>query len=491
MRKHDKSKMQSLSDFSMMKKICISCILGYLLITVLFSFLAGEQLYLKESESNMKMPAAQSGTVEMCIGNVVDQHFTISIHRLEKISVQWGTYYRPNTGTVIVELYDMETQQLLVSASYDAAAISEGGITTLEVEQPIENLAGVPLMLRLYSPDSQPGSAVSPLMYAESTIENTLLFFNGVAEPVNGTLCFSVEGTDYVWIGVHYWELVAVGFVLLLLGLYISRKKQREGKVSFIISAIGAVQNYRFLIRQLVSRDFKTKYKRSVLGMFWSFLNPLLMMCVQYFIFSTIFKTDIPNYAAYLLIGIVCFNFFSEVCNMSLFSILGNANLITKVYMPKYIYPLTRVVSSVVNLGISLIPMLLVCMTSGVHFEKSAFLALYFLMCLIVFSLGMALMLSAAMVFFRDTQFLWSIFSTVWMYATAIFYPESILPPEYRFVLDVNPLYHFIKNIRICILNGVSPEPLVYIQCAAISLVMLVIGAVIFKKSQDKFVLYL
>jgi ABC-2 type transport system permease protein len=251
------------------------------------------------------------------------------------------------------------------------------------------------------------------------------------------------------------------------------------------------VENYRFLIRQLVSRDFKTKYKRSVLGMFWSFLNPLLMMSIQYFIFSTLFKSDIPNYAAYLLIGIVCFNFFSEVCNMSLYSILGNANLITKVYMPKYIYPLTRVVSSTVNLGISLLPMLLVCMFTGVQFEKAAFLALFFLICLIIFSFGMALMLSAAMVFFRDTQFLWSVFSTVWMYATAIFYPESILPQEFRFVLDINPLYHFIKNIRICILNGISPEPIMYIQCLLISLIMLAIGAVIFKKSQDKFVLYL
>ena len=214
-------------------------------------------------------------------------------------------------------------------------------------------------------------------------------------------------------------------------------------------------------------------------------------MTVQYFIFSTIFKTDIPNYAAYLLIGIVCFNFFSEASNMSLFSILGNAGLITKVYMPKYIYPVTRVLSSVVNLGISLIPLILVCLLTGVHFQKSALLALYFLVCLIIFTLGVCLVLSAAMVFFRDTQFLWSVFSMVWMYATAIFYPESILPEKYRFVLDINPLYHFIKNIRVCILNGVSPEPAVYGQCLLISLLMLLVGAWVFKKNQDKFVLYL
>ena len=176
---------------------------------------------------------------------------------------------------------------------------------------------------------------------------------------------------------------------------------------------------------------------------------------------------------------------------MSLYSILGNASLITKVYMPKYIYPVTKVLSSVVNLAISLIPMVIVCLVTGVKFEESVLLSLYFLVCLIVFSMGMSLFLSTAMVFFRDTQFLWGVFSTIWMYATAIFYPESILPDNFRFVLDINPLYHFIKNVRICILNGISPEPAVYGQCLLIAIVTLLLGALVFKKNQDRFVLYL
>lgn len=475
----------------LLKQVSAACVAVYLLLAVLFPVLAGQALYLKESKNEMKMPAAQSGTVELYAGNCIDQHFRTWIQRLESISVQWGTYYRANAGTAIIELYNMETEQILLSGTFDVSAIPEGGITTLTAEEPLEGLAGVPLMLRIYSPDSQPGSAASPLMNVETVSENTLLFFNGIEEPVQGTVCFSVKGTDYIWFGLHYRLFAALGFTLLLAVLMISRKKYVDGKASYLAGAILSVQRYKFLIRQLVSRDFKTKYKRSVLGMFWSFLNPLLTMTVQYFIFSTIFKTDIPNYAAYLLIGIVCFNFFSEASNMSLFSILGNAGLITKVYMPKYIYPVTRVLSSVVNLGISLIPLILVCLLTGVHFQKSALLALYFLVCLIIFTLGVCLVLSAAMVFFRDTQFLWSVFSMVWMYATAIFYPESILPEKYRFVLDINPLYHFIKNIRVCILNGVSPEPAVYGQCLLISLLMLLVGAWVFKKNQDKFVLYL
>ena len=252
-----------------------------------------------------------------------------------------------------------------------------------------------------------------------------------------------------------------------------------------------AVQKYRFLIRQLVSRDFKTKYKRSVLGVLWSFLNPLLMMSVQYFVFSTIFKTDIPNYPVYLLIGIISFNFFSEACGMALTSILGNAALITKVYMPKYIYPLTKVISSVVNLAISLIPLVLVMVFTGVQFEKSAILSVFFLVCLIIFSLGLGMLLSAAMVFFRDTQFLWGVFSMLWMYATPIFYPETILPENFRFILEVNPLYHFLKYMRMCILEGISPEPMMYVQSLLMALAMLLVGALVFRKSQDRFVLHL
>lgn len=176
---------------------------------------------------------------------------------------------------------------------------------------------------------------------------------------------------------------------------------------------------------------------------------------------------------------------------MSLTSILGNATLITKVYVPKYIYPLTRVMSSLINLGISLIPLLLMCLATGVHFQKSAVLAFYFLICLVIFSLGLGLLLSSAMVFFRDMQFLWSVLSMIWMYATPIFYPESILPDDFKVILQINPLYHFLKNIRMCILDGLSPEPSAYMSCLAIALIMLLLGAVIFRQSQDRFVLYL
>ncbi|MDE6923187.1 MAG: ABC transporter permease [Oscillospiraceae bacterium] len=472
----------------LLRRLALVLAIGYIAAVILFYFLAGEQLHLRQSRDNLELSTADSGTVELVSGSVVEQRFTTEIQRLEQIDIQWGTYYRPNAGTVLAELVDLRSGAVLLSQSFDAAGIQEGGLTTLTAEAPIEGLYQVPLLLRLTA-DSQPGAAASPLMNTQGQEEGWELSLNGA--PTSGTLCFSLSGTDYIWTGLHYWQFAAAGLALVLLFIAVIWLRVRSGKRSYVVNAAIAVRKYRFLIRQLVARDFRTKYKRSILGMFWSFLNPLLMMLVQYFVFSTIFKSDVPNFAAYLIIGTVMFNFFNEACGMALGSIVGNASLITKVYMPKYIYPLTRVMSSMVNLVISLIPLLIVCVITGVEFHKSALLAFFFLICLTVFSLGLGLLLSAAMVFFRDTQFLWGVLSMMWMYATPIFYPETILPEEFKFILQVNPLYHFLKNTRLCILSGISPEPVVYVQCLLLALGALLIGALVFRKAQDRFVLYL
>ena len=467
-------------------RIACTVLLVYVGLVIAFYFLAGEQLQLRASRGDITLPVAEAAAPETAQGVMIEQRFSVEIQRLESVSVQWGTFYRSNAGTVTMELWNGETR--LMAQSFDAAAITEGGLTTLTAETPIEGLYGVPLLLRLYA-DSAPGSAAAPLLTVSGAEEGFALTVNGA--PADGMLCFAAQGEDYIWTGLHYWEFAAGGALLLLAALGVVWWKQRTGRRSYVINAVTAVGKYRFLIRQLVSRDFKTKYKRSVLGVLWSFLNPLLTMCVQYIVFSTIFKSDIDKFPAYLIIGTVAFNFFSEACGMSLTSVLGNASLITKVYMPKYIYPLTRTMSSGVNLLISLIPMLLVCLFTGVQFQKSAILALLFFICLFIFSLGLGMVLATSMVFFRDTQFLWNVLNMIWMYLTPIFYPETILPDNLRFVLQLNPLYHFIQNIRMCVVGGVSPEPVAYVQCFLIALAMLLVGSFVFKKAQDRFVLYL
>ena len=469
-------------------KIGIIVILCYLFLSVSFYFLAGEQLHIRESRGNIEMPMAESVSTEIVSGSTVEQIFTTKIQSFESINILWGNYNRPNSGTAVIEVYNILDNTLLGTQRIDVSTIQDGMVTELRFDEPIETVYNVPLKIRITS-DSVPGSAITPLMSLSEKGEGQVLLING--NEVEGTLCFSANGIDYIWTGLHYWKLVFVGLVFLVLILLVVWYRTKKGKHSYIVNAFVAMRKYRFLISQLVARDFKTKYKRSVLGILWSFLNPLLTMCVQYFIFSTVFQSDIDNYPIYLLIGIVAFNFFSEACGMSLSSILGNASLITKVYVPKYIYPLTRTLSSSVNLSISLIPLIIVALLTGVTFEKSAVLSIYFFVCLIVFSFGLGLLLSASMVFFRDTQFLWGILSMLWMYATPIFYPESILPEQFVGALKINPLYHFIQNLRLCILDGLSPEPFAYFQCFLIAIGMLLTGALVFYKTQDRFVLYL
>lgn len=471
------------------KKLILIVMVIYFVFVVGFYFLAGDQLRLRQSRGNIPMSNAEAATVELVQGSVVEQTIVLEIQQLQSVSVQWGAYYRTNAGTATIQLINPANEEELMRGSFDISTMVENQSLQIQADQPIETIYGAPLILRMTA-DSVPGSGITPLITTSQPTEKGFsLRVNG--QESAGTICFSAMGEDCIWIGLHYWELTAALGAVLLAYMLWEAMRFRSGRRSYVIHAVIAIGRYKFLIRQLVGRDFKTKYKRSILGVFWSFLNPLLMMCVQYVVFSTIFKADIPNYPVYLIIGIVSFNFFSEACGMSLTSILGNASLITKVYMPKYIYPMTRVMSSVVNFGISLIPLLLVAVFTGVSFHKSALLAIFFWCCLILFSLGLGMLLSTAMVFFRDIQFLWNIFNMIWMYATPIFYPESILPETFRVFLQVNPLYHFLKSARMCILDGISPEPMVYVQCALIALAMLIVGAVVFYRSQDKFVLYL
>lgn len=298
------------------------------------------------------------------------------------------------------------------------------------------------------------------------------------------------------------------GFALLMLALavYLGHllSCDRTGRKSKGLYLIHTVEKYQFLIEQLVARDFKIKYKRSVLGVFWSFLNPLLMMVVQYMVFSNLMRFQQDHYSIYLLTGIVMFGGFNDCCNQALRAIIGNASLITKVYVPKYIYPITKVLSASINLILSMVPLLLVTLIYGLGNAEHLYLTWAVLLIpialvlLILFTIGMGFLLSSLMVFFHDVEFLWGVLSTMWMYATPIIYPISILEGTDNWlstmtlkIVRVNPLYHYIEFMRSIIISGCSPALREYVICAAWSFGMLAFGAFVFKKTQDKFILYI
>lgn len=257
------------------------------------------------------------------------------------------------------------------------------------------------------------------------------------------------------------------------------------------IKAIHSLSKYNFLLAQLVQRDFKTRYRRSILGILWSLLNPLLIMVVQYLVFSTLFRFDIPNYSVYLLSGIVIFNYMTEATSQSMTCIIQNASLINKVYVPKFIYPFSRVLSSGVNFLFSLLALYLVIISTGMTITYSHIAMLFAIACLFLFICGISFMLSSIMVFFRDTQFLYSIIITIWSYLTPIFYPESILPNYMLYILKFNPMYHFIRFIRFIILYGGIPDLKAWAFCLLFALVSFVLGVLVFNKTQEKFILYL
>lgn len=458
----------------------------YLAAVAVFYWLAGDQLHYRASRNNIPMPTAETAAAELSRGVTVEQAFTPVIDRLESVSVQWGTYYRQNSGTVTMALYTADGEPVL-SQTFDAAQITDGGVLTMAFPSPREGLLEAPLVLRLTA-DSPAGAAAAPMMTWAARSDGALTV-NGAA--VDGALCFSVSGQEFIWLGLHYWTFCAVFGAALGVFLALSYRGWRKGRTNLLVNVVLAMKRYRFLIKQLVNRDFKTKYKRSVLGVFWSFLNPLLTMVVQYVVFSKLFRFDVPHYPVYLLAGIVMFNYFSEACTLTLGSITGNRSLITKVYMPKYIYPLTRVLSSLINLAISMIPLLCVALLSGLVPTRAYLLVLYPMACLTVFCLGLGMLLATSMVFFQDTQFLWGVLSMVWMYLTPVFYPASILPDRVAALLKFNPMYHYVTFVRTCIMSGVSPEPRTYVACLVYALLMLAVGALVFKKNQDSFVLYL
>ena len=248
---------------------------------------------------------------------------------------------------------------------------------------------------------------------------------------------------------------------------------------------------YRHLLEELVRRDIKVKYRRSVLGLAWSILNPLLMMMVITAVFSTVFKFDVENFPAYYLTGSLIFNFVSEATNGAMRSILENSGLIKKVYLPKYVFPLEKVIFAFVNAIFSLIAVAIVFIIIGISPSWTMLLFPIPLIYTLIFSIGIGLILSAVNVFFRDMGHLYGVWLTAWMYLTPIIYPVEALPEAIRNILVFNPLFHYVNYFRAVMLYNAIPSMIDNLICLGISLCSLLLGVIIFKKQQDKFILYI
>lgn len=248
-------------------------------------------------------------------------------------------------------------------------------------------------------------------------------------------------------------------------------------------------KKYRHLLVELVRKDLKVKYKRSYLGILWTLLNPLLMMIVLTMVFSTIFKRDIPNFPVYLLTGKIMFDFFAQATNGAMGSVIGGSSLIKKVYIPKYIFPLSKVLFAFVNLGFSLIALILVMIVTKTHFDLILIILPLPLIYILIFSIGIGLILATYTVFFRDIMHLYGVILTAWMYFTPLFYPPEIIPSKIMWILKLNPLYHMIQMLRNIVLYNQIPTMGDHIVCFSFGIIALLTGLIVFYKKQDEFIL--
>lgn len=246
-----------------------------------------------------------------------------------------------------------------------------------------------------------------------------------------------------------------------------------------------------FTLRTLVSKDFKLKYRRSALGVLWSVLNPLLMMCVLTAVFSTVFRFgNIENYPLYLILGNTLFALMADSTSGAMNSIIESASLIKKIKINKIIFPLEKVLFQLVNFAISLIAVVAVML----YFRITPTWNILFLPLLLVYMLlfcsGIGLALSSLAVFFRDIRHLWGVLLTAWTYATPIFYPIEILPEWMLSIEMLNPMYYYLTYFRDIVLWGNCPSLALNALCLAVALVVFLIGFTIFKMTEKKFILY-
>lgn len=253
---------------------------------------------------------------------------------------------------------------------------------------------------------------------------------------------------------------------------------------------ISKIKKHFFLFEELTKRDFKKKYKRTVMGMGWSILSPLLQLLIMSFVFGDLFGKNTPHFTIYLFCGVLVFNYFVESTKSGMKVFIENASIFSKVNVPKYLFLFSKNLSSIINFGLTLVIFFVFCLFDSIVFSWNFFALLYPILCLIVFNLGVGMIISAMNVFFRDISYLYDVFVMLLRYLSAIFYTVDRLSPTLQKVLYCNPMYCYIKYFRIVVLDGNIPSLRYHLLCAFYALAVLGIGSLVYKLCNRKFVYY-
>ncbi len=249
--------------------------------------------------------------------------------------------------------------------------------------------------------------------------------------------------------------------------------------------------DHKYLFYLLTMRDVKKKYKNSYLGILWSLLSPLLDMIILSIVFSSLLSRNVDNYPVYLLTGRLLFQFYTSGSTIAMQSIVAAAPLIRKIYIPKYILVLSKLCSNYIFFLISLIDLGLIMLVTGHNITWNILWGIPYMILIFIFTVGIGMALSAFAVYFRDTEHIYKVFTNALYFASAIIYPPEIVPQKYQFMLQFNPVFHFLQGFRRVTYYGLAPDTTNLLLCLAISLVSLILGVTYFKKKQDGFILYL
>jgi ABC-2 type transport system permease protein len=253
------------------------------------------------------------------------------------------------------------------------------------------------------------------------------------------------------------------------------------------IEELLALIQYKDLIYQLVRRDLVARYKRSILGIAWTMLNPLGTMLIMVVVFSQVFAST-ENYAGYVITGVIVWTMFSQSTSMAMSSMVWGSQLFQQIYLPRTSFVVSTILASMVNFILSLIPLGLILLITRVPLQPSALLLPIFLIFLFAFSLGVALILSTLAVFFPDVADLYPVVLTAWMYLSPIIMPLDF----YRQILNgvllyINPFYYIVNLFRILVFDGFIPHFRTWGATAFVSFGALIIGWILFCSKADSF----
>lgn len=476
-----------MKEDSIWKKILYYGLATIVVIGLIYFIIGSKNLHLLEYTEEYSEIATTQISPNLSDNVLITQNFKVHGDWISGIVLRFATYGDTlKDGNIKISLKNDENN-VLYDTSIGVNNIKDNEDYEIEFPERIEINRGEVLSLQISETDNTDG-VVATLWLGEEQ-KNCELYIND--EIINNTLYFKP-----IEVKNGYFEKQFIIVIVLFVALFIvfclyEEKKEKDGKKTGVGECVHIFDKYLFLLKQLIGRDFAVKYRRSYLGIMWVILNPLLTMIVLSAVFSFIFRFNIEKFPVYLILGQIVFNFFSEATQISVTTITGAGQMIKKIYVPKYIFPLSKTMFSFLNFCLSFIPVFIVLIYYRIPITINIVYLPVLLASYFCFTLGISLILATLQVFMRDIQYLYGIVLTLLGYLTPIFYPVTSLSPLFQKIMLLNPLFHYMNVLRTILLYGNTPTVIQMTSCLAIGIVFLGIGISYFYKRQKKFILYI